>query len=211
MKGVRSRTRRTTQPIPGPTFRAMTKAHHRTAAYDRRLREEAFDLYCTGLSHTRVQAELVQRHGRAAPGLTSLKRWAQADRWQGRRNTIWQAIRVRQDADRSISDDEYLEELHLLRRTVLEALQNLSFSTAEGALFALAALERVIGRQQEQLQISRLNATFKPLMGAQLDQLATLLGTPRQGTTRQETHRGESPRDGSMPTDGDHDHIMSSS
>ncbi|MCH8024757.1 MAG: hypothetical protein IIB43_08630 [Candidatus Marinimicrobia bacterium] len=189
----------------------MKKPQHRTAAYARRLREEAFDLYCTGLSHPRVQAELAQRHGEAAPSRTSLRRWAQADRWQGRRNTIWQAIRVRQDADRTLSGDEYLEELHQLRRTVLEALQNLSFSTAEGALFALAALERVIGRQLEQLQINRLNATFKPLMGAQIDQLAALLGTPPQRTTRQETHQGESPREGSMPTDRDHDHIMSSS
>ena len=189
----------------------MTKPHHRTAAYARRLREEAFDLYCTGLSHPRVQAELADRHGEVAPSRATLRRWAQADRWQGRRSTIWQAIRERRDADRTLSGDEYLEELHQLRRTVLEALRNLSFSTAEGALFALAALERVIGRQLDQLQLGRLNATFKPLMGAQLDQLATLLGTPRQGTARQETHRGESPREGSMPTDRDHDHIMSSS
>lgn len=194
----------------------MTKPHHRTAAYARRLREEAFDLYCTGLSHPRVQAELSERHGEAAPGLTSLRRWAHADRWQDRRNTIWLAIRERQDADRTLAGDEYLEELRQLRRTVLEALKNLSFSTAEGALFALAALERVIGRQLDQLQIDRLNATFKPLMSAQFDRLATVLGTPGQGsapqrTARQETNRGESPLEESMPTDGGHDHIMSSS
>ena len=194
----------------------MAKPQHRTAAYDRRLREEAFDLYCTGLSHPRVQAELAERHGEAAPSRTSLRRWAQADRWQGRRSTIWQAIRERQDADRALSGDEYLEELHQLRRTVLDALQNLSFSTAEGALFALAALERVIGRQLEQLQINRLNATYKPLMGAQIDRLATILGTPRQGsppqrTAHRDTHRGESPGEGSMPTDRDDGHIMSSS
>ena len=179
----------------------MAKQHHNTASYPQQLREEAFDLFCTGLSRIQVQAELVRRHGSAAPSRSTLTRWAQADRWQPRRETIRQAVRQRRDNDRALLGPQYLEELQQLRHTVLDALRSLSFSTAESALFGLAALERVIERQIYRLQQDSIQAAIQPLLNAQLDSLKTRPEIPGQGSPGEEL----------ITTDETHEHNMSTS
>jgi hypothetical protein len=184
----------------------MTKQSHHTDPFPRQLREEAFDLYCTGLTRPHLQAELARRHGTTtAPSLATIKRWAQADSWKQRRDTIWQAVRQRRDADRALLGSEYLDKLHQLRHTVLEALHNLSFSTAEGALFGLAALERVIERQIFRMKQDEINAAIKPILSAQIDQLRSLRTFPLP-----KPRPAGSPGEGLMPTDEKHDPNMSS-
>lgn len=148
----------------------------RSAPYTIQWREEAFDLYVTGLSRRQVHAELRQLYGDDAPSETSLKRWSVQDHWTERRARIRRRMRRCDDADRALSGSRMTEELRKLRRLVVDAVGDLNFNSAEGALFALAALERIIERhdnRQRQKQWQRsLQTVLEPLRQQSREQLA---------------------------------------
>ncbi len=143
--------------------------------YSYRMREEAFDLFCTGLSRREVHDRLTARFGDEAPGDATLKRWSVADRWVARRNAVIAAWQQRQDGQRSLVGAEFLAELQLLRGKLLADARNLPVTTGESACFALAALERVIARIQEQEEIRQRLAAIRPVFDNQLQQLRSLI------------------------------------
>ena len=114
-------------------------------------REEAFDLYISGFNRRRILTRLRDRHGDGAPSETSLKRWSVQDHWTARRARIRSLTRSHDDNQRALVGTRMAGELLNVRRLAVEAAQDLPFSSAEGALFALAALERIIDRHEVRL------------------------------------------------------------
>ncbi len=125
------------------------KRQHRTrpTPHPRQLHEEAFDLYCAGLSCPQVGAALRKRHGADAPHRSTIKRWMVQDRWPSRRQAIHQHAARLNDRLRASGDARLIDSLTGLRETVVAvAGSELPFSSAEGAVFSLAALQKVIDR-----------------------------------------------------------------
>ncbi len=124
-------------------------------------RQEAFDLFVAGLSHSQVRAQLRELHGAEAPSERTLKRWSVQDHWTARRARIRTLTRSHDDAQRALDGTGMIAELHKLRLRVVEAAQDLPFSSAEGALNSLAVVERVIQlheiRSIEQFQRDRFH------------------------------------------------------
>lgn len=57
--------------------------------YPDAIRDEAFDLYCTGLSRRRVAVALQEKYGKEhAPHATTVKRWMSQERWTERKKVI---------------------------------------------------------------------------------------------------------------------------
>ncbi|MCH7497889.1 MAG: hypothetical protein IH971_08565 [Candidatus Marinimicrobia bacterium] len=115
------------------------------------VREEAFDLHVSGFNRRQILARLRDRHGAAAPSESTLKRWALQDHWTARRARIRSLSRSHDDDQRALVGTRMTGELLNIRRLAVEAAQDLPFSSAEGALFALAALERIIDRHEVRL------------------------------------------------------------
>ena len=76
--------------------------------FPRQLHEEAFGLYCAGLSGPQVVRVLKDRYGRGAPSAVTVKRWMRKDRWTARRREIVftaqalaDRVRARLDADKA--------------------------------------------------------------------------------------------------------------
>ncbi len=113
------------------------------------LREEAFDLVVAGYSRRRLCAELRARYGVEAPSEATLRNWSRSDGWMDRRARIRGILRDRADALRTVAGPELTTELHKLRSLALDAVAETPFHSAEGALFSLAALERVIARHED--------------------------------------------------------------
>ncbi len=114
-------------------------------------REEAFDHHVSGFNRRKILARLRDRHGAAAPSESTLKRWALQDHWTARRARIRSLTRDHDDHQRALVGTRLTGELLKVRRQAVEAAQDLPFSSAEGALFALAALERIIDRHEVRL------------------------------------------------------------
>ncbi len=139
-------------------------ADHRPA-----LREEAFDLFVAGYSRRRLCAELRASYGSAAPSESAVGNLSRRDRWMERRARIRQLLRARADTLRALAGPDLTAQLQKLRRLVVEAVGEATFRSAEGALYSLAALERVIARHedreaertfQEQVRSARALYTF---------------------------------------------------
>lgn len=124
--------------MPNPT--------HKTTPYPRRLREEAFDLYFAGLSAPQVGAELRKRYRADAPHPSTLKRWMVLDRWASRRKAIHRNTARLDDQARATDDTRMLAALTSLRETLVTAGSELPARSAEGAVYALAALQKIIDR-----------------------------------------------------------------
>ncbi len=121
--------------------------HSRPAPHPRQLHEEAFDLYCAGLSCPQVGAALRKRHGAGAPHRSTLKRWMVQDRWPSRRLAIHEHAARLEDRLRAAEGSRHIASLTGLRDTVVAAVgSELPFRSAEGAVFSLAALQKVIDR-----------------------------------------------------------------
>ena len=119
----------------------------RPAPHPRQLHEEAFDLYCAGLSCSQVGAALRKRHGADAPHYSTLRRWMVRDRWPSRRQAIHEHAARLDDRLRAAEGSRHIASLTGLRDTVVAAVgSELPFRSAEGAVFSLAALQKVIDR-----------------------------------------------------------------
>ena len=119
----------------------------RPAPHPRQLHEEAFDLYCAGLSCPQVGAALRKRHGADAPHRSTIKRWMVQDRWPSRRQAIRLHIARLDDRLRVTEGARLISSLTGLRETLVAAAgSELPFRSAEGAVFSLAALQKVIDR-----------------------------------------------------------------
>lgn len=114
-------------------------------------REQAFDLHVSGFNRRQILARLQDHHGAAAPSESTLKRWSVQDHWTARRTRIRSLTRSHHDDQRALVGTRMTGELLNIRRLAVEAAQDLPFSSAEGALFALAALERIIDRHEVRL------------------------------------------------------------
>ena len=113
------------------------------------LREEAFDLFVAGYSRRRLCAELRARYGAEAPSEATLRNWSRSCGWMDRRARIRGILRHRADTLRALAGPDLTAALHKLRSLVVDAVAETPFHSAEGALFSLAALERVIARHED--------------------------------------------------------------
>lgn len=143
-------------------------------------REEAFDLHVSGFSRPQILAHLNDRYGDAAPSKSTLKRWAVQDHWTARRARIRSLTRDHDDHQRALVGTRMTGELLNVRRLAVEAAQDLPFSSAEGALFALAALERIIDRHEVRLveQHTRDRFHFALGLAGPFGPVFSRLGTP---------------------------------
>ena len=101
----------------------------RPAPHPRQLHEEAFDLYCAGLSCPQVGAALRKRHGADAPHGSTIKRWMVQDRWPSRRQAIHQHAARLNDRLRATGDAMMMPPPY---RTVATPVLNPAASPAEG-------------------------------------------------------------------------------
>ncbi len=125
------------------------KQQHRTrpTPHSRQLREKAFDLYCAGLSCSQVGVALRERCGADTPHYSTLRRWMLRDRWPSRRLSIHEHASRLEDQVRAAEDNRLIASLTGLRDTLVAAAgSELPFRSAEGAVFSLAALQKVIDR-----------------------------------------------------------------
>ena len=69
-------------------------------AYSKKIQDEAFALYCQGLSDEKI-VEGMKKHRRRGFKLTrkSVAEWREKLSWENRRNLIWQNSRLKQDGD----------------------------------------------------------------------------------------------------------------
>jgi len=118
----------------------------RSAPHPLQLHEEAFDLYCAGLSCPQVGEALRERYGADAPHNNTLKRWMVRDCWPSRRQAIREHTALLNDRLRAAEDTRLIASLTGLRDTLVAAGSDLPFRSAEGAVFSLAALQKVIDR-----------------------------------------------------------------
>ncbi len=138
----------------------MTNQRHRQT-YPPALRAEAFDLYLIHQTRSQAHAELRQRYGSDAPSLATLKRWAAQDNWNQRSRLILSHLQNKADHDRAITGAPFLDTLQQVRSQVLRAIDETPFHSAEGALYALAALERIIDRERRHQQMETINRSFR--------------------------------------------------
>ncbi len=126
----------------------MKRQHQtRPVPHPQQLHEEAFDLYCAGLSCPKVGATLRKRYGADAPHGSTIKRWMVQDRWPSRRQAILQHTARLDDRLRATEGARLIASLTGLRETLVAAAgSELPFRSAEGAIFSLAALQKVIDR-----------------------------------------------------------------
>ncbi len=75
-------------------------------SFPRQLHEEAFGLYCAGLSGPQVVRVLKDRYGRGAPSADTVKRWMRKDRWTARRREIVYTAQALADRVRARLDAE---------------------------------------------------------------------------------------------------------
>ncbi len=169
------------------------------------LRAEAFDLYLSGLSRPRVHGELVARHGDAAPGLSTVKRWSKEDDWARRRSGISRrggglgnALSLDAGSD-PLSGDQLTVDLYVLRHQVLAAFNGLPFHSAEGALYALAALERVIESHEDRQTDYRLREQLRAVLSA--SHLLSPGGSTASEGERDPSPPGAGPLSSSVPVD----------
>ncbi len=133
----------------------------RRKTYSPALRAEAFDLYLIHPTRTHAHAELRQRHGADAPSLATLKRWANQANWTHRRRFILGHLQKQADHDRAITGAPFLDTLQQVRSQVFRAVDEIPFHSAEGALYALAALERIIDRERRRQQLDAIDQSFR--------------------------------------------------
>ena len=128
------------QRIPQGSIRTRPTPH------PRQLHEEAFDLYCAGLSCSQVGVALRERCGADTPHYSTLRRWMLRDRWPSRRLSIHEHASRLEDQVRAAEDNRLIASLTGLRDTLVAAGSALPFRSAEGAVFSLAAVQKVIDR-----------------------------------------------------------------
>ncbi|MFC1583340.1 hypothetical protein ACFL4U_01520 [Candidatus Neomarinimicrobiota bacterium] len=106
------------------------------------MRDEAFDVYCTGLSRRRVAAVLQEKYGVInAPHANTVKRWMSEDYWTDRREKIRRRSMGLEDRQRA------LEGMRMLRG--LEAVPYKSKGEAVRTLVQGQKVVRELGEEQE--------------------------------------------------------------
>lgn len=109
------------------------QSRHRPRYLDK-IRKEAFDLYCTGLSRRRVAAALQEKYGQEqAPHPETVKRWMSQDRWTKRRRVIRERAMELEDRQR------ILEGMRML-----QGLEELPFKTKGEAMRSIVQGQKVV-------------------------------------------------------------------
>jgi hypothetical protein len=116
----------------------------RVRPYSHRLRQEAFDLYSTGLSRRQVTEALRQRYGTRAPHDSTLKRWMARDRWTARRRAINSRTALLDDRTRATGGTLLATEMRAMRDALVGTSKDLPFRSAEGAIRSLATIQRTM-------------------------------------------------------------------
>ena len=113
--------------------------------YPPAMHDEAFDLYCAGLSRARIAATLRERHGQLkAPGESTLYRWLVRDQWILRRSYIRNQAHILGDRRRSREPSSRLRQLVRIQDRFLSSAEDLPCRSGGEAVRALAHLQRIM-------------------------------------------------------------------
>ncbi|MFB0515819.1 MAG: hypothetical protein ACETWG_04335 [Candidatus Neomarinimicrobiota bacterium] len=111
--------------------------------YGHQVREEAFSLYCHGMSFEEIVQWLQESFG-VQPDKSTIAIWARAHGWSARRAKVLQRTEKLADESRALETARLLGDLRDLREQILAASGRLEFKSAEGPVRSLATLQRVI-------------------------------------------------------------------
>jgi len=113
-------------------------------AYNHEVREEAFQLYCKGLSLRQVALRLSEARGIRLDNRT-VAAWVHRYGWPERRLRLQRQVENMADEKWAAEAAQLLSRLSGLREDILDAAAAQPFKSAEGAVRSLAAVQKVIG------------------------------------------------------------------
>jgi hypothetical protein len=109
------------------------------------MHDEAFDLYCAGLSRSRIADALRERHGQQhAPCEATLYRWQVNDHWILRRSYIRSQALIMDDRRRAREQAPRLRQLASIQDHILSSADKLPCRSGGEAVRALARLQRIM-------------------------------------------------------------------
>jgi hypothetical protein len=118
--------------------------------YGHQMREEAFDLYCKGLSSCEIAKELEAQHGRdGQPAGSTVRSWVKKYGWRQRRSQLQGRVEQRTDERRVDELTRLVARFEEVRERILEATLKLEPKSAEGAVRSLATVQGMITRMTQ--------------------------------------------------------------
>ena len=143
-------------------------------AYSHEVREEAFQLYCQGLSLRQIALRLSEVRGIRLDH-TTVAVWVHRYGWPERRLRLHRRLENVADKKWAREAARLLSRLTCLREDILDAAAAYPFKSAEGAVRSLATVQKVIG------------SLIRPRDDSiTLDQLETVMATILQVLQRDE-------------------------
>ncbi len=115
-------------------------------AYANHIKEEAFGLYCTGISFDEIALELKKRFPEACARLNrhTISGWEKKYNWSPRKESILRRTKEKLDARRVSKRAELIAELDELREMIIGQTRTLRAKSLEGATNSAIAITRLI-------------------------------------------------------------------
>jgi hypothetical protein len=115
-------------------------------AYSNHLKEEAFGLYCTGISFDEIALEMKKRFPEECLKINrhTLSGWEKKYNWPARKESILRRTKDKLDAKRVSQRAELIGELDELRDLILNQTKSLRAKSLEGATNSAIAITRLI-------------------------------------------------------------------
>ena len=112
--------------------------------YNHEVREEAFHLYCRGLSFRQIALRLSEARGIRLDHRT-VAAWVHRYGWRERRLRLQRRVEKMADEKWAREAARLVSRLSRLREDILDAAAAQPFKSAEGAVRSLATVQKVIG------------------------------------------------------------------
>jgi hypothetical protein len=115
-------------------------------AYSNYIKEEAFGLYCTGISFDDIGLEMKKRFPEECQKINrhTIAGWEKKYNWQPRKESIMRRTKEKLDARRVSKRAEVIAELDELRDLILGQTKSLRAKSLEGGANSVIALTRMI-------------------------------------------------------------------
>ncbi len=115
-------------------------------AYSNHIKEEAFGLYCTGISFDEMALEMKKRYPEECARINrhTLSGWEKKYNWAPRKESILRRTKEKLDARRISKRAELIAEMDELRERIMQQTLNLRAKSLEGATNSAIAITRLI-------------------------------------------------------------------